>query len=332
MALATALLLAAAAGIGAAAAAGSGGAFPIDASAPGARAFDGVGGLSGGGATTKLLPSYPEKQRGEILDALFKPNHIASLSLLKIEIGGDTDSTEGSESSHMHTEDDLDCTRGYEFWLASQAKLRTPSTRIYGLPWGFPHWLAPTKDGSGNPLNTTNAAKTVKYIANWVGCAKSHWNLTIDFLGPWNEKDADFASSGVSYIKALRKELDSRGFQLTKLVAGDVHSWIDPLCDILVNKTDPELEAATAVIGKHYPSTVSGAAAMLTGKPLWASEDYAANSQKAGGRCEARILNQNWVNGLMTATVAWNLITSYYPWTGLGNAKTNTGDGLVRTI
>ena len=303
--------------------------FVIDADAAGGRPFDGVGGLSGGGATSKLLPSYPPQQRSEILDALFKENHLASLSLLKIEIGGDTDSTEGSESSHMHSEEDLDCTRGYEFWLASQAKLRNPRIRIYGLPWGFPHWLAPTADGGGNALNETNAPKTVKYIANWVACARSHWNLTIDFLGPWNEKDAQFAASGMLYIKALRVELDSRGFQSTKLVAGDVHTWIDPLCDVLVNGTDAALDAAVAVIGKHYPSTVSGAAAKLTGKPLWASEDYAANSRGAGGRCEARILNQNWVNGLMTATVAWNLITSYYSWTGLGDAKTNTGDGLM---
>ena len=305
--------------------------FKIDTAGAGARPFDGVGGLSGGGATSKLLPTYPAKQRGEILDALFLPNHLASLSLLKIEIGGDTDSTEGSESSHMHSEEDLDCARGYEFCLAAQAKLRNPHIRIYGLPWGFPHWLAPTpsKPGSGNALSEANAAKTVKYIANWVSCAHSHWNLTIDFLGPWNEKDAQFAESGMSYLKALRSELDSRDFRGTRLVAGDVHSWIDPLCDVLVNKTDPALDAAVAVIGKHYPSTVSGEAAKLTGKPLWASEDYAANSQGAGGRCEARILNQNWVNGLMTATVAWNLITSYYSWTGLGDARTNTGDGLM---
>ena len=31
----------------------------------------------------------------------------------------------------------------------------------------------------------------------------------------------------------------------------------------------------------------------------------------------------------MTATVAWNLITSYYSWTGLADPKTNSGDGLM---
>jgi hypothetical protein len=51
--------------------------------------FDGHGGLSAGG-TTRLLREYPEPQQSEILDYLFKPNFGASLAVLKLEIGGDT--------------------------------------------------------------------------------------------------------------------------------------------------------------------------------------------------------------------------------------------------
>ena len=36
--------------------------------------FDGVGGLSGGGATSRLLPDYIEPQRTQILDFMFKPS------------------------------------------------------------------------------------------------------------------------------------------------------------------------------------------------------------------------------------------------------------------
>ena len=50
--------------------------------------FDGIGAISGGGATSKLLIDYPTKQRDEVLDLLFKPGFGASLSLLKVEIGG----------------------------------------------------------------------------------------------------------------------------------------------------------------------------------------------------------------------------------------------------
>ncbi|GLD56413.1 galactocerebrosidase [Lates japonicus] len=51
------------------------------------RVFDGIGGLSGGGATSRLLVSYAEPYRSQILDYLFKPNFGASLHILKVEIG-----------------------------------------------------------------------------------------------------------------------------------------------------------------------------------------------------------------------------------------------------
>src|SRR5947209_3098476 len=44
----------------------------LDAHAPG-RTFDGIGALSAG-ASTRLLVDYPEPQRSQILDYLFKPN------------------------------------------------------------------------------------------------------------------------------------------------------------------------------------------------------------------------------------------------------------------
>ena len=42
-------------------------------SAPGGK-FWGVGAISGGGATSRLLFNYPQQQLDEILDFLFKPN------------------------------------------------------------------------------------------------------------------------------------------------------------------------------------------------------------------------------------------------------------------
>ena len=75
---------------------------PCAAGSPACRALDGVGGLSGGGATSVLLPQYPEPQKTEILDFLFRPAFGAALHSLKVEIGGDAQSTDGAESSHMH--------------------------------------------------------------------------------------------------------------------------------------------------------------------------------------------------------------------------------------
>jgi len=46
----------------------------------GGKRFDGIGAVSGGGATSVLLEHYPEPQRSQVLDLLFKPRLGASLS------------------------------------------------------------------------------------------------------------------------------------------------------------------------------------------------------------------------------------------------------------
>src|SRR3954447_13622828 len=94
--------------------------------ASGGRVFDGVGAISGGGGNSRLLVDYPEPQRTQILDYLFKPGFGAAMQILKVEIGGDTNSTSGAEPSHQHTATDLNCGRGYEWWLMEQAKARNP--------------------------------------------------------------------------------------------------------------------------------------------------------------------------------------------------------------
>src|SRR4051812_21692614 len=66
----------------------------LDGAAPG-KSFEGVGAVSGGGGTSVLLKDYPEPQRGQILDILFKPNFAALMQALYVEVGGDGNSTAG---------------------------------------------------------------------------------------------------------------------------------------------------------------------------------------------------------------------------------------------
>src|SRR5438477_10576964 len=65
----------------------------------GGRTFNGIGAISGGGGNSRLLADYPAAQQSQIYDYLFKPDYGASLQIFKVEIGGDTNSTDGSESS-----------------------------------------------------------------------------------------------------------------------------------------------------------------------------------------------------------------------------------------
>jgi hypothetical protein len=91
------------------------------------------GWLSAGGGNSRLLIDYPEPQRSQILDYLFKPGYGAALQSLKIEVGGDTNSTDGALPSHEHTRGTIDCDQGNEWWLAEQAKSRNANITLGAL-------------------------------------------------------------------------------------------------------------------------------------------------------------------------------------------------------
>src|SRR4051794_20879499 len=80
----------------------------LDGASPG-RTYDGIGAASAG-ASSRLLIDYPEPYRSQILDYLFKPGYGAALQHLKVEIGADVNSTDGSEPSHARTRMDHDYT------------------------------------------------------------------------------------------------------------------------------------------------------------------------------------------------------------------------------
>ncbi|KAF7644497.1 hypothetical protein LDENG_00220960, partial [Lucifuga dentata] len=262
------------------------------------RVFDGIGGLSGGGATSRLLVNYAEPYRSQILDYLFQPNFGASLHILKVEIGGDAQTTDGTEPSHMHYENDENFFRGYEWWLMKEAKKRNPNVTLVGLPWAFPGWVG---HGKSWPYDFPDI--TAAYVVNWILGAKQYHDLDIQYVGIWNERSFDS-----KYIKLLRYTLDKSGLEGVRIIASD-NLW-EPITSCLL--LDPELSRAVDVIGAHYPGTTTVTEALKTQKKLWSSEDYSTFNNEVGGGCWARILNQNYVNGLMTATISWNLVASYY--------------------
>ena len=125
----------------------------------GGKRFDGIGAVSGGGATSVLLKDYPEPQRSQVLDLLFKPKFGASMSALLVEVPGDGNSTQGAEPSHMHTKDDLNFSRGYEWWLMREAKKRNPDLTLDACAWGCPGWV-----GNGNFWSQDMCDYYVKWI------------------------------------------------------------------------------------------------------------------------------------------------------------------------
>ncbi|XP_044292292.1 galactocerebrosidase isoform X3 [Varanus komodoensis] len=198
----------------------------------------------------------------------------------------------------MHYEDDENYFRGYEWWLMKEAKKRNPHIKLIGLPWAFPGWV-----GKGENWPYDHPDVTVYYIVSWILGAKKFHDLDIDYIGIWNER-----SFNSKYIKLLRYTLDKQELQRVRIIASD-NLW-QPISFFMM--LDPELREAVDVIGAHYPGTRTVCSALLTQKKLWASEDYSTFNNEVGAGCWARILNQNFVNGNMTATIAWNLVASYY--------------------
>ena len=264
------------------------------------RAFDGVGAISGGGGNSRLLVDYPEPQRGQILDYLFKPDYGAAVQLLKLEIGGDANSTDGSEPSHEHTRGDVNCNVGYEFWLGEQAVARNPGIRIVALPWTAPGWV-----GGGNFWSQD----MIDYDVSWLNCAKQH-NLTISYIGGWNERGHDS-----TWYKNLRTGLDKAGYGAVQIV-GDDSSW--SMADEFA--ADPALKNAVGVLGNHYVCGYESQAdscstttnARNSGKQLWASE-FGSQDDNAGVVPYIRTLNRGYLDAEITGYMNWPLIAAITP-------------------
>ncbi len=270
--------------------------------------FEGIGALSAG-ASSRLLVEYPEPQRSQILDLLFKPGFGAALQHLKVEIGGDVNSTDGTEPSHGRTRRERNYQRGNEWWLMTEARRRNPAIFLDCLQWGAPAWI-----GDGEFYSQDNA----DFIADFIQGAQRVHGLTIDYAGCWNETRYD-----TGWIKRLRRTLDRRGLAHVQIVAADeINAW----SVVEVMKTDPELAAAVGVVGVHYPKFKSSDAAKVCGRRIWSCEDGPWKGTWEGARELARMYNRNYAEGRMTKTIIWSPVTSYYdnlPLPGSGLMKAN---------
>lgn len=273
------------------------------------RVFDGIGGLSAG-ANSRLLIDYPEPQRSQILDYLFKPNFGASLQVLKVEIGGAGNSTWGSEASYANTRDEFEHPKpeyfktGYEWWLLKEAKKRNPDIILESLQWCAPGWI-----GNGTFYSEDN----INYIVGFIKAARDYHGVTIDYQGIWNERAYD-----VAWIKKLRTALDDNGLQHVKLVAADGAGYEAAWAIAKDMSSDSELSKAVYAVGGHYVGYASSDAAKGLGKPLWTSEESQSGDPWARADGYARLYNRDYIVGRMTKTIICSLITSNYiylaPW------------------
>lgn len=271
----------------------------------GGKRFDGIGTVNGGGGTSVLLKDYPEPQRSQILDLVYKPKFGGSVSTLLVEIPGDGNSTQGSMPSHMRTRDDLDYTRGYTWWILREAKKRNPKLSLDGAAWSAPGWV-------GNPNYWTQ--DSADYLVKWLQGLRKVFGLELDAIGCRNEKGVNF-----EFAKKLRATLNANGFEKIKIHAFD--DWpkhkLNFVKDLL---KDPAARDAIDIIGAHILYGETGhaskdvrAMAEQMGKPIWNTEDHV---YKKGYDCTIGIVecfNDNFLRSGATKIVNWYDIAGVYP-------------------
>ena len=267
------------------------------------KTFEGIGAVNGGGATSVLLKDYPEKQRAEILDMVYKPLFGASLSALLVEIPGDGNSTQGSMPSHSHYRGDYNYQRGYIWWVLQEAKKRNSLLTLDGTAWSVPGWVGKGKFWSQDAAD---------YYVAWLRGLREVYGLEFDAIGCRNEK-------GVSYefAKILRRTLDEGGFSNVRLHAFD--NWGKGKLDFLQDmKSDSALAAAIDIISAHTFSEIAVTSKQKViinelGKPLWNSEDHI---YKKGFDCLISIVgcfNRNYIESGVTKIINWYDIAGVYP-------------------
>jgi len=271
---------------------------------PGGRHFDGIGVVSGGGGTGVLLKDYPEPQRGQILDLLYKPKFGASVSALLVEIPGDGNSTQGSMPSHMRTRDDLDYSRGYMWWLLREAKQRNPKLSLDATAWSAPGWINRGRFWSQDAAD---------YYVKWLEGLRNTHGLELDAIGCRNEK-----GMSLDFAKKLRASLDANGFCGVKLHAFDNCSK-DKFDFVRELTLDEDARDAIDVLSAHVLHANEPASmevqelAARMGKPIWNTEDhvYLKGFDSAMGVVEC--FNHNFIRSGATKVVNWYDIAGVYP-------------------
>ena len=267
----------------------------------GGKQFDGIGAVNGGGATSVLLKDYPEPQRSQIMDMVYKPMFGASVSAILIEVPGDGNSTQGSMPSHAHERNDANFLRGYMWWVMQETKRRNSGLALDATAWSAPAWV-------GNFWSDD----MVDYYISWMQGLRHVHGLELDALGCHNEKgwDANFA-------KHLRKAMNERGFRDVKLHG--FGNWGHQKMDFLQRmQQDPELRDALDAVCAHTYSEIQltpeqRKMAEDMGKPIWNSEDHV---YLPGFDCLITIVkcfNQNYIVSGATRIINWYDIGATYP-------------------
>lgn len=235
-------------------------------------AYRGIGAVSCNG-TSRLMMDYKEKNPEaywEIMKWLFDKEEGAGLSLVKVELGCDLDTSSGAEPATKRSEDEkANVNRGAGFMFAHDAQSINPDVEVDMLCWAMPEWVSEEYEVN----NKKGFQARYKWYKETIDAVYDTWNVKVNYVSA-NKNEKELEIDWTIYLaNALKSEKNGRyDYSKIKIVAADETDKMYIADKMLKNK---KYRDAVDVLGFHYNSYMSKNVLKLNkeyGKEIWFSE------------------------------------------------------------
>ncbi len=282
--------------------------------------------------TSRLLLDYKEENPNEyweMMNKLFNKDTGAGLTHVKVELGGDVNSSSGTEPATMRYADEpANVLRGAGFQFAADAKSINPDITTEILRWGEPRW-------SWNGAANNEYENRYQWYKQTIDAVYNEYGFKLDYVGISQNERAqnNNGKNEIEWLKYFTSKIKiepnyDSDYKDIKLVAADGYRDTATISRTLLN--NPDLIDEIDVISSHYGLTGSNELTQLQNKliaagkkpkEVWVSEGIAPminaryrenmepNYQGLGGKA-----------GIIDVT---SRIISVYSWTGAGSNPLN---------
>lgn len=240
----------------------------------GTNTYNGWGAVSCNN-TSRLLLDYKEEHPEaywRLMNLLFNPVTGAGLTSIKVEMGGDVNTSSGTEPATKRSADEpANVLRGAGWHFAADAKRINPDIKIEILRWGEPSWTG------------TDFERRYQWYKETIDAVYDTFGIKIDYVSPGQNERNDMSITNTRnldwikyFAKRLQEETDGRyDYSQIKIVAADTYRKPETANLILL---DQELLELVDVFSYHYDLSGHPSLTRLSqehGKEVWYGEGIA---------------------------------------------------------
>ncbi|MBO1515285.1 S-layer protein [Metabacillus bambusae] len=281
--------------------------------------------------TSRLMLDYKEEHSEkywEIMNQLFNKETGAGLTHVKVELGGDVNSSSGTEPATMRYADEpANVLRGAGFQFAADAKSINPDITTEILRWGEPRF-------TWNGAEKNEYENRYQWYKKTIDAVYEEYGFKLDYIGiSQNERAQNNGRNELEWLKYFTSKIKEESnydsdYKDIKLVAADGYRDTKTISRTLLDH--PDLIDEIDVISSHYGLTGSNELTQLQNKliaegkkpkEVWVSEGIAPmiNARYR----ENMEPNYNGLGGKAGIIDVTSRIISVYSWTGAGSNPLN---------